>query len=189
MSWKKFCSSQTNLRVRSPGFLPVNLARDRRTVRQSVSYGRRPDFTGFHTSPSSYRRARRGREINPSLLLRFPQTKLLPSGRRKVFILSTEARERERKKRNEMGAKKEARSVDTMPPFNSKEQSPSAFESFPRGKISPSCSGDQINVTPLPRGACRALASPRRLRSRYLPAYSLPLGNSWRGLHPQPSLI
>lgn len=50
-----------------------------------------------------------------------------------------------------------------MPPFYGKKQSPSAFESFPLGKISPSYSGDQINVTLLPREACRASASPRRL--------------------------
>jgi len=50
-----------------------------------------------------------------------------------------------------------------MPPFYGKKQSPSAFESFPLGKISPSCSGDQINVTPLPRRACRASAFPRKL--------------------------
>ena len=157
----------------------------RAAVRQSVSYEGHSDFTGPHTSPSSYRGARQNRrEINPSFCLTLfsrstVQTKLLPSGRREVFMLSPRKKREERGQsdisRWNAGERGTGRGVDTMPPFYGKKQSPSAFESFPLGKISPSCSGDQINVTPLPRGACRASAFPRKLGLDFF----LPLISSW----------
>lgn len=68
-----------------------------------------------------------------------------------------------------------ARGMDTMPLFYGQKQSPSALESFPFGKISPSCSGDQINVTPLPQGGCRASTFPPKLGLDFF----LPLTSSW----------
>lgn len=125
MSWRKFRGrAEANLRVssRSSPSLPP-----RQTLGPGIgsSIGElrsdRPGFTGPHTSPSSYRRTR---GINPPVrslpspnpLLRLAQTKLLPSGRRRVFILSIEARERAA--RNEVGSEGGSEeSPDTMPPF------------------------------------------------------------------------
>lgn len=106
MSWRKFRGSRENLRVRSrfPRFsLSANLASgSARAVRQSVSYGPTSGFYGpSYVSLVLSAHAKRTRNKSagpPRVLLRFAQTKLLPSGRRQVFILSIGS-EKERQKR------------------------------------------------------------------------------------------
>lgn len=138
----------------------------------SELYG--PSYVSFVLSVHA-KRTRNKSPLLPRPLFPFRPNFCLPAPSRSVYTLDRSERKKEREKRNEVGAKKEPRGVDTMPPFYGKKQSPSAFESFPLGKISPSYSGDQINVTPLPREACRASAFPRRLG---LNVFS-PLPYSW----------